>query len=274
MCADRALDLTHPVVMGILNVTPDSFSDGGRFVDQDAAVGRALEMAEEGAAIIDIGGESTRPGAAPVAMEEELQRVLPVVERLAARSHVLICIDTSNPELMRRAAAAGAHLINDVRSLQRPHAMDVMAGTRLGICLMHMQGEPATMQSGPRYRDVVAEVQSFLESRVQACADAGIGRERLCVDPGFCFGKLKEHNLALLQDLPRLASMGLPLAVGLSRKSWVTTLTGRPGGPPSRLPGSLALAVIAVLAGARIIRAHDVAATVDAIRVADIYNGV
>jgi len=273
VCAGRVLDLAHPVVMGVLNVTPDSFFDGGRFLTADEAVDRARQMAEEGAAIIDIGGESTRPGAKPVPSGEEISRVLPVVERLEGRVPALISVDTSSPELIRRAAAAGAHLINDVRALQRDGAVEALASTGMGACLMHMRGEPTDMQVDPRYEDVVTDVQRFLAARVAVCEAAGIGRERLCVDPGFCFGKLKEHNLSLLRGLTQFASLGLPLVVGLSRKSWVTILTGRPAPPAERLPGSLALAVIAVLNGAQIVRTHDVAATVDALRVASIFKG-
>jgi dihydropteroate synthase len=264
-CADRVLELDSPVVMGVLNVTPDSFSDGGVFLDPDAAVAQAEQMAAQGAAIIDIGGESTRPGAAPVGSEEELRRVLPVVERVAARLPVLISVDTSNPELMRRAGAAGAHLINDVRALRTPGALQAVAAGTLGVCLMHMQGEPATMQLAPHYQDVVEEVKEFLAERMRRCADAGIARERLCVDPGFGFGKLLAHNLQLLRDLAQFQRLGVPLAVGLSRKSMVAALGGRAN---ERLAGSLALATVAVLHGASIVRAHDVAPTMDAVRVA------
>jgi dihydropteroate synthase len=264
-CAGRVLELDHPVVMGVLNVTPDSFSDAGRHLDPDAALAQAERMVAEGAAIIDIGGESTRPGAAAVASEEELRRVLPVLERVAARLPVLLSVDTSNPELMRRASAAGAHLINDVRALRSPGALAAVAAGELGVCLMHMRGEPATMQVAPHYENVVEEVKIFLAERVRACTDAGIARERLCIDPGFGFGKLLAHNLQLLRDLPQFEPLGLPLAVGLSRKSMVAALGGR---GQERLAGSLALATIAVLHGACIVRAHDVAATVDAVRIA------
>ncbi|HEY2418295.1 MAG TPA: dihydropteroate synthase [Steroidobacteraceae bacterium] len=252
--------------MGVLNVTPDSFSDGGRFLDADAALAHAERMAEEGAAIVDIGGESTRPGALGIDSDEELRRVLPVVERLAGRLAVLISVDTSNPELMRRAGSAGAHMINDVRALRSPQSLAAAAQGNLAVCLMHMQGEPATMQRQPHYADVVGEVSAYLGERVRACEAAGIGRERLCLDPGFGFGKSTAHNLALLKQLGQFAELGLPVAVGLSRKSFVNALTGRAQG--ERLAGSLALATIAVLHGARIVRAHDVAATVDAVRIA------
>ena len=264
-CAGRVLELEQPVVMGVINVTPDSFSDGGAFLDPDAALAQAERMVAEGAAIIDIGGESTRPGASAVAGEEELRRVLPVVERVASRLTVLVSVDTSNPEVIRRASAAGAHLVNDVRALRTAGAIEAVAAGGLGVCLMHMRGEPATMQVEPRYDDVVEDVKIFLAERVQACIAAGIARERLAIDPGFGFGKLLAHNLQLLCALGQFEGLGLPLAVGLSRKSMVAALGGR---SQERLAGSLALATIAVLHGARIVRAHDVAATVDAVRIA------
>ncbi len=271
-CAGRVLDLTHPVVMGVLNVTPDSFSDGGRFLAADAAVAHAQRMAEEGAAIIDIGGESTRPGAISPNSDEEMRRVLPVLERLSGRLPALLCVDTSNPELMRRAVMAGAHLINDIRAFARDGALEALAGSGLGACLMHMRGQPADMQHDPRYDDVVGEVGAFLAGRIAACEAVGIARQRLCVDPGFGFGKRQAHNLALLRGLTQIGRLNLPIAVGMSRKSWISSLTGRASPPDARLAGGLALAVVAVLNGARIIRTHDVAATVDAIRVADIYK--
>jgi dihydropteroate synthase len=279
-CAGRLLDLRHPVVMGVLNVTPDSFSDGGLFLDADAALAHAERMADEGAAIIDVGGESTRPGASPVSSESELRRVLLVVESiasrlLAARLPVLISVDTSNPDLMRRAGNAGAHLINDVRALLRPGALEAVASGDLGVCLMHMRGEPGDMQADPQYVDAVSEVRSFLRERVQACVSGGIVRERLCVDPGFGFGKRSAHNLQLLRGLGKLGSLELPVAVGLSRKSMVAKLTGRASASHDaapRLAGSVALATIAVLQGASIVRAHDVAATLDAVRVASAFK--
>jgi dihydropteroate synthase len=269
----RILSLEQPVVMGVLNVTPDSFSDGGRYMEVEAALAAAERMVAEGAAIVDIGGESTRPGALPVSAEEQLRRVLPVVERVAARVPVLISVDTSEPEVMRRAEAAGAHLVNDVRSLRRPGALAALAGTRLGLCLMHMQGEPETMQQAPQYQDVVREVRGFLTARVQACEAAGIARSRVCVDPGFGFGKLLGHNLQLLRRLGELEALGVPLLVGLSRKSMAAALArggtrDRVLAPDERLAASLALASIAVLNGARIVRAHDVGATLAAIRAA------
>jgi len=266
VCRDTVLDLAEPVVMGILNVTPDSFSDGGRHGDIDAAVEWGLAMATEGAAIVDVGGESTRPGAAPVDVEEELARVVPVIERLARRSGVPISVDTTKPEVMRAAVAAGACLINDVRALQAPGALAAAAETGAGVCLMHMRGEPRTMQTDPHYRSVVEDVRDDLRGRIAACEAAGIPRERICVDPGIGFGKRPEHNLALLAALDRLADPGIPVLVGVSRKSLLGIITGRPTG--ERLAGSVALAALSVMRGAAIIRAHDVAATVDAVKVA------
>jgi dihydropteroate synthase len=252
--------------MGVLNVTPDSFSDGGRFASPEAAVDQGLRMAAEGAAMIDVGGESTRPGAEPVNAAEELRRVLPVIERLRRATRVVVSVDTSRPEVMRAAAVAGAGFINDVRALREPGALEAAAATGCGLCLMHMQGDPRTMQAAPHYSDVVAEVRAFLGARVTACRAAGIDPARLTVDPGFGFGKNLEHNLTLLRHLGELAADGPPVLVGLSRKSMVGKLTGRE--PGERVHGSVALAVIAALKGARIIRAHDVAATVDALEVA------
>jgi dihydropteroate synthase len=228
-------------------------------------VDEGLRMAEEGAALIDVGGESTRPGAEPVSAEDELRRVLPVIERLRRATTTVISVDTSKPEVIRAAAAAGAGFINDVRALREPGALEAAAASGCGLCLMHMQGDPRTMQVAPHYVDVVAEVRAFLAARVAACRGAGIESARLSVDPGFGFGKNLEHNLTLLRHLPELAADGLPLLVGLSRKATVGKLTGRE--PGERIYGSVALAVIAVLKGARIVRAHDVAATVDALRV-------
>jgi dihydropteroate synthase len=254
-CADQTLDLRRPVVMGVLNVTPDSFSDGGRFAHHDTAIEQGLRMAAEGAALIDVGGESTRPGAQPVALQEELRRV----------TTAIISVDTSKPEVIRAAAAAGAGFINDVRALREPGALEAAAASGCGLCLMHMQGEPRSMQVAPHYQDVVTEVRAFLTARVATCRGAGIDPLRLSVDPGFGFGKNLEHNLTLLRHLPELVADGRPVLVGLSRKSTVGKLTGRE--PGERVHGSVALAVIAALKGARIIRAHDVAATVDALQV-------
>ncbi len=252
--------------MGVLNVTPDSFSDGGRFLALDEAVERGVQMAAEGASIIDIGGESTRPGAEPVPLQEELRRVVPVVARLHTRTQAILSVDTSKPEVMHAAAAAGAGMINDVRALREPGALEAAVTSGCAVCLMHMRGEPRTMQESPRYQDVVAEVRQFLEGRVDACRNAGLAAERIVVDPGFGFGKTLAHNLQLLRHLRQLSVSGLPILAGLSRKSTVGALTGRSG--DERVYGSVALAVIAALNGARILRVHDVAATVDALRVA------
>ena len=265
-CRGQVLDLTDPVVMGVLNVTPDSFSDGGRYATVDAAIARGHRMAAEGAAIIDVGGESTRPGAEPVDVAEESRRVLPVIEALAARLAVVISVDSSKPEVMRAAVAAGAGLINDVRGLEAPGALEAVAETGAAVCLMHMRGEPRSMQEDPQYDDVVVEVRDYLAARVTACLEAGIGPERLCVDPGIGFGKRPEHNLALLASLDRLADPEIPVLVGVSRKSLVGIITGRPAA--ERLAGSVAFAALAVMHGAAIVRAHDVAATVDAVKVA------
>lgn len=270
-CKDILVDLSLPAVMGVLNVTPDSFSDGGRFLDTEAAVRHGLILAEQGAAFIDVGGESTRPGAAPVGVEEELRRVIPVIERLRGATAAVISIDTSKPEVMRAAAVAGAALINDVRALREPGALAAARDSGCGVCLMHMQGEPRTMQLEPVYADVVSEVRAFLEERVAACRAAGIEAQRLAVDPGFGFGKTLEHNLTLLRHLGELSAAGRPLAVGLSRKSMVGKLTGRPEG--ARVLGSVVLAVLAALAGASIVRAHDVAATVEALKVVTAVRG-
>jgi len=257
--------------MGVLNVTPDSFSDGGRFLEPEQAIAHGLEMVEEGAAIIDVGGESTRPGAPPVSAQHELERVLPVIEGLRARTDAVISVDTSKPEVMRAAAAGGAGLVNDVRALGAPGALECLAGLECAVCLMHMQGEPRTMQRDPTYGDVVREVKAFLIERAQACRAAGVAQERIAIDPGFGFGKTVAHNLELLRRLGELTGSGWPVLIGLSRKSMLAALTGRAA--PARLPGSVALAAIAVLAGARIIRAHDVAATLDAVKVADAVRG-
>ncbi|WP_223425948.1 dihydropteroate synthase [Alcanivorax limicola] len=265
-CGARTLTLSAPVVMGVLNVTPDSFSDGGRFTGRDAALQQARQMHADGAAIIDVGGESTRPGALPVSEQEELDRVIPVVEAIAAELDTIISLDTSTPVVIREGARAGAGLINDVRALQRPGALDAAALSGLPVCLMHMQGEPDTMQQAPRYDDVVADVLGFLRARVQACEAAGIGRERLLLDPGFGFGKTLAHNLRLLRELDRLTIEGLPLLVGMSRKSMIAKVLGRE--VDERLPASLALAVMAAERGADILRVHDVRETSDALRMA------
>jgi dihydropteroate synthase len=270
-CAGKPLDLTHPVVMGVLNLTPDSFSDGGKFLSRQAAIDRAHAMVEQGAAIVDLGGESTRPGALPVTVAEELDRVLPVVEALAAELPVPVSIDTSKPEVMRAAVAAGAGLLNDVLALRAEGALSAASESGVPVCLMHMRGEPRTMQVRPAYGDVVAEVNRFLAERVAACEAAGIPKHRLLVDPGFGFGKELQHNLALLRHLDRLAELGLPVLVGISRKSMLGALTAR--AVEHRLAGSLAAAVLAVVKGASIVRAHDVADTVDALKVASAVLG-
>jgi dihydropteroate synthase len=266
LCRGQPIELVTPAVMAVLNVTPDSFSDGGRYACADAAIAQGLQMAEEGAAVIDVGGESTRPGATPVDAAEEMRRVLPVIEGLAGRLAIPVSVDTSKPEVMRAAVAAGAGLINDVRALEAPGALQAAAASGAAVCLMHMRGEPRTMQDAPHYDDVVAEVQSYLVARVEACRRAGIDADRICVDPGIGFGKRHEHNLALLAALERLADPGIAVLVGVSRKSLVGIITGRPAS--GRLAGSVAFAALAVMRGAAIVRAHDVAATVDAVKVA------
>ncbi len=269
-CKDQLLDLTRPLVMGVLNVTPDSFSDGGRFTDPDAAVSHGLKMVEEGAGIIDVGGESTRPGADPVGIDEEIRRVVPVVERLRRRTDAVLSVDTSKPEVMRAAAEAGAGLINDIRALSEPGAVEAAAASGCAVCLMHMQGEPRSMQLAPRYGDVVSEVKAFLDERAKVCRAAGLPSDRIVIDPGFGFGKTLDHNLQLLRHLGEL-SAEFPILAGLSRKSTVGALTGRAAG--DRVHGSVALAVIAALNGARILRVHDVAATVDAMKIVTAVRG-
>lgn len=268
-CGKHTLDLTRPLVMGILNTTPDSFSDGGDYyasgaLDLDLALKRAERMLAEGAAIIDIGGESTRPGAATVSEQEELDRVLPVVEAIGANLDVVISVDTSTPAVMTESAAAGAGIINDVRALERPDALDAAAATGLPVCLMHMQGQPGSMQRRPHYHDVVAEVGAYLLERLAACEAAGITREKVIFDPGFGFGKNDEHNLALLRNLDQLAPSDIPILVGMSRKSMLGRLLQRE--VSERLPGSLTLALLAAQRGAKIVRVHDVAATVDVLK--------
>jgi dihydropteroate synthase len=253
--------------MGILNVTPDSFFDGGRHADVAAAVAHGLAMHAAGAAIIDVGGESTRPGAVEVSVAEELARVIPVIERLGKHAELLISVDTSRPEVIAAAAAAGAHMLNDVRALQCPGASAAAAVSGMAVCLMHMQGEPGSMQAAPHYLEPVTEIREYLRGRVAAAAAAGIAPDRLCIDPGLGFGKSLVHNLELLRRLPELNVLGLPILVGASRKAMLGRLTGRE--PGERLAGSVALATIAVMQGANIIRAHDVAETFDAVRVAD-----
>ena len=264
LCGSRLLDLTRPQVMGILNVTPDSFSDGGRYSRRDAALRHAEAMLLAGATLIDVGGESTRPGARAVSPTEELERVAPVVEAIAAELDVIISVDTSTPAVMREAARLGAGLINDVRSLQRDGALDAVATSGLPVCLMHMRGEPNTMQQSPEYADVLVEVRDFLGERMAACATAGIAAERVILDPGFGFAKTLEHNLSLFKHLESLRELGRPLLVGVSRKSMIGRVLGHEVG--GRLYGSLALAALAVAKGAHILRVHDVAETVDVVR--------
>ena len=248
--------------MGVVNITPDSFSDGGKFLERDQAIAHARRLAAEGADIIDIGGESTRPGAAPVSEEEELQRVIPVLEEIA---DLCVSVDTRRPAVMRAALAAGASMINDVQALQAPGAIDAVGESNCAVCLMHMKGEPATMQREPHYDDVVREVRQFLRQRLQACQAAGIGEDRLVADPGFGFGKTAEHNLTLLAHLAELRDLGVPLLAGLSRKSTIGKVTGRP--MAERLAGSLAMALLALQGGATILRVHDVKETRDVIAV-------
>lgn len=263
-CGNRVLDLTQTHVMGILNITPDSFSDGGRFNQRDLALRHAQAMVEAGATLIDIGGESTRPGARPVSVVEELERVAPLVEAISRELDVIISVDTSTPAVMRESARLGAGLINDVRALRRDGALDAAAATGLPVCLMHMQGEPGTMQDHPHYDDLLGEVSSFLLERMQACASAGIPAERILLDPGFGFAKSHAHNLSLFKHMQALHALGRPLLVGVSRKSMVGLALNKP--VTERLNGSLALAALAMTRGAKILRVHDVAETIDVVR--------
>ena len=265
-CAGRALALDRPRIAGIVNVTSDSFSDGGQFLDPQRAIAHGLMLVEEGADLLDIGGESTRPGALEISADEEIARVVPVIEALAKQTSVPIAVDTSKPEVMRAAAAAGAGIINDVYALRRDGALDAAAELKLPVCLMHMQGEPRTMQEAPHYDDVVGEVKRFLADRIFACELAGIEKKRIVVDPGFGFGKTLEHNLDLLRALDQFAALGVPLLVGLSRKGMIGALTGREA-YVDRATGSAAAAMIAVQKGAAIVRVHDVAVTRDALAV-------
>lgn len=266
----RELMLDRPRVMGVINVTPDSFSDGGRCADPASALAQAERMAGEGADVLDVGGESTRPGAEPVEASEEIDRVLPVIEAIRAGIDLPVSIDTSKPQVMRAAVAAGAGLINDVRALREEDALQTAADLGVPVCLMHMLGEPRTMQIDPRYDDVVAEVRSFLSDRLQSCEAAGIRRDRVLVDPGFGFGKTVEHNLILLRRLHELGELGCPVLAGLSRKSMIGKITGAE--VHARVAASVALAVLAAQAGARLIRAHDVAETLQALRIHDAWR--
>jgi dihydropteroate synthase len=265
-CRGRALRLDQPRIAGIINVTPDSFSDGGMNFDAGAAIAHGLRLIEDGADLLDVGGESTRPGAEEVSAEEEILRVVPVIEALAKQMSVPIAIDTSKAEVMRAAVAAGAGFINDVFALRRDGALDAAADLKVPVCLMHMQGEPRTMQEDPHYDDVVSDVRRFLAERIFACEMSGIDKKRIVVDPGFGFGKTLEHNLALLRALDQFAALGVPLLVGLSRKGMIGTLTGREN-PADRAAGSAAAALLAVQKGAAIVRVHDVAATRDVLAV-------
>jgi len=263
-CGKYRLDLDRPLIMGVVNVTPDSFSDGGHYLSLDAAVAHALRLIDEGADLLDIGGESTRPGAAPVSLEEERRRVLPVLEALLT-SNIPLSVDTQKPQLMREAAVAGAAMINDVNGFEAADALQAVSGSDCAVCIMHKQGQPQTMQQAPQYRDVVAEVDAYLRARIAVAESAGIARSRLVIDPGFGFGKTLEHNLALLRELDRVAAAGVPVLAGLSRKSMIGALTGREVG--DRVFGSVAAALIAAQRGAAIVRVHDVAATRDALAV-------
>jgi len=265
-CADKVLHLDRPQVMGIVNITPDSFSDGGRYFDSSRALAHALELVEEGADILDIGGESTRPGAAEVSVQEELDRVITIIEALAAEVPVPISIDTSKPEVMYEALRSGAGFLNDVRALQEPGALETASKSDVPVCLMHMHGAPRTMQDDPHYDDVVADVEEFFRQRIAACEQAGIKRERILLDPGFGFGKTLEHNISLLSELERFQSLDCPLLVGMSRKRMIGTLLGDVP-PDQRLYGSVSAAVVAAMKGAAIIRVHDVRPTVEALKV-------
>jgi dihydropteroate synthase len=263
-CGSFRLSLSHPLLMGIVNVTPDSFSDGGRHLLRDAALAHAQQLILEGADILDIGGESTRPGAAPVGVQEELDRVLPLIEALRG-APVPLSIDTCKAEVMREALAAGVHMVNDIDALQQPAALAAVAGSDAAVCLMHKQGSPQTMQREPVYADVVSEVKDFLRSRVADVRAAGIAQDRVVVDPGFGFGKTLAHNLAMLRDLDEFCSLGVPVLAGLSRKSMLGAITGQDVG--HRVHASVAAALLAVQRGAKIVRVHDVQATVDALKV-------
>ncbi len=269
-CGKFRLSFDRPLIMGVINVTPDSFSDGGKYAMAEQAVAHARALIDEGAHILDIGGESTRPGALPVTLEEERRRVLPVLEGLADCG-VPVSVDTQKPELMHEAIAAGASMINDINALTVPGALEAVAGTSAAVCLMHKQGDPQTMQQAPHYGDVVKEVGKYLAMRMAAAEHAGIKRERLVIDPGFGFGKTFEHNLELLRELAQIATLGVPVLAGLSRKSMLGKITGRQ--PGDRVFSSIAAAVIAVENGARIVRVHDVAPTRDALAVWAAVNG-
>lgn len=265
-CGNRQLDLSSPAIMGVLNVTPDSFSDGGQYNQLDLAIERAQQMVEQGATIIDVGGESTRPGATPVSTDLELERVVPVVEAISKHVDVCISVDTSTPQVMLESVKVGAHMLNDVRALTREGAIEAAKQTALPVCIMHMQGEPKTMQANPKYSQVVNDVFEFLQERINACVEAGIDKSQLMVDPGFGFGKTLEHNYQLLNQLERFLVWQVPLLIGLSRKSMIGAVLGdKPAN--QRVAGSVAAALMAVQNGANIIRVHDVEATYDAIQI-------
>jgi dihydropteroate synthase len=266
------ISLSQPHVMGILNVTPDSFSDGGKHASVEKALKRALEMVEQGATFIDIGGESTRPGAPDVSLQEELDRTIPVIEAVARNSDCVISIDTSKAQVMTEAVKAGAGLINDVRALQEPNALEAAANAKVPVCLMHMQGQPRTMQHNPSYNDVVADVSVFLSDRVKACEAKGIAKEQVLLDPGYGFGKSLEHNYALVKHLPESMELGYPVLVGMSRKSMIGNLLNRK--VDERLAGSISLATIVAQMGAHIIRVHDVAETADAVNIVKMLNTI
>lgn len=264
-CGKFQLNLIRPHVMGIVNVTPDSFSDGGKFANASLAIEHALSLIEQGADILDIGGESTRPNAAPVGLQEELDRVIPVIEGLVKQINIPLSIDTYKPQVMQAAIAAGASIVNDVCALQESGAVEVVAASNAGVCLMHMQGTPQTMQINPQYNDVVAEVKAFLQQRLTACEEAGIVKNRILLDPGFGFGKTRAHNISLIQHLASFSSLGQPLLVGLSRKSVLGQVTGND--VDARLYASVAASVISAMVGAKILRVHDVKATVEALKI-------
>ncbi|APD89833.1 dihydropteroate synthase [Alteromonas mediterranea] len=266
------IGLSQPQVMGILNVTPDSFSDGGKHADVQQALEHALRMIDEGARFIDIGGESTRPGAPEVSLQEELDRTIPVIEAVAKNAQCVISIDTSKAEVMREAVKAGAGLINDVRALQEPGALIAASETGVPVCLMHMQGQPRTMQNHPTYQDVVEDVTQFLLERAEVCEKAGIAKEQILFDPGYGFGKSLEHNYALVKHLPKLMDLGYPVLVGMSRKSMIGNLLNRK--VDERLAGSISLATIVAQMGAQIIRVHDVKETADAVNIVNMLNKI
>jgi len=267
----HSYDLNRPLVMGILNITPDSFSDGGQYLDSDAALKHAEKMIEEGADIIDIGGESTRPGSDPVSSDEELKRILPIIKALKKNSNIVISVDTYKPKVMQQVIDMGVEMINDVFALQQPGAIDVIKKSNVGICLMHMQGTPKTMQLNPTYQDVVNEVKSFLEERTHSLIAEGIDSERIMLDPGFGFGKTFEHNITLLQNLESFQSLKFPLLVGLSRKSFIRKILS--GDHDDHLSGSISAAILSILKGAKIVRVHDVKETQSAIKIIQIARG-